>query len=765
MLAAVFILGLSCSKEPSEVPSAPREGIVVRLTAPDLSPLMSKATRPGDDDGAFNENVIGNSVDVFFFAAGADDNAPSVRNLRVNVSAGFFQVETSMSDIRSIFGSTARGAQCEIFVVANYDGPEAIDHSRHYTKAELGSIALARADWSVFPRSMFVMTGSSILTLEDAGSNTPAEGTVSLRRIASKVTFELSVADEIVVENYTYDSEGNVSSTEFETWKPMTGAMTVYMVYAMNEASLGGEPVQVPVDAKSSLLYEYAARPLGATGQSVTKERTEKGETVVKDVPLYSTDPFYSFPEKWDAGAVTEPYLKLIIPWNNGSRTKYYYYKVPFAGTSLDVNTWYKIVLDVTILGGEDELPLPVEVKYCVADWVGGSSTESSVAAARYLSVPITEWTLYNEDELSIPITSSHDVEIVNISATQTNYSGIDVTYSSIDASGWFPSSGLTREQVYFYHALNNDMSGTTYDIAPYTITLRVQHKDDTSYYRDITIVQRPAIVIEAMPNSGGKEKYGYAFVNGGQNNGTNITGTGRNQNTNVDGSWTSSSTRDWTYYLGSSPTNLSSSNNTNINMYVIETSVLPSTSSYILGDPRKLTVDNINETAAATWSQSMPSLSGGNRRLTYYYPVNNETTFNNFIAPTIRIASSFGSTQPVNIFDNAKRRCASYQEDGYPAGRWRLPTKAEIEFISQLNSDGKMPRLLGSESGTTYYWCNSGVMLTEIGKKPEYTETTTRPGNNNVYVRCVYDDWYWGSERVLTGNNINTFTWGDIER
>ena len=28
--------------------------------------------------------------------------------------------------------------------------------------------------------------------------------------------------------------------------------------------------------------------------------------------------------------------------------------------------------------------------------------------------------------------------------------------------------------------------------------------------------------------------------------------------------------------------------------------------------------------------------------------------------------------------------------------------------------------------------------------------------------VRCVYDDWYWGSERVLTGDAKETFTWGD---
>ena len=34
-------------------------------------------------------------------------------------------------------------------------------------------------------------------------------------------------------------------------------------------------------------------------------------------------------------------------------------------------------------------------------------------------------------------------------------------------------------------------------------------------------------------------------------------------------------------------------------------------------------------------------------------------------------------------------------------------------------------------------------------------------------YVRCVYDDWYWGasSKARLADTNLGTFTWGDIPR
>ena len=42
--------------------------------------------------------------------------------------------------------------------------------------------------------------------------------------------------------------------------------------------------------------------------------------------------------------------------------------------------------------------------------------------------------------------------------------------------------------------------------------------------------------------------------------------------------------------------------------------------------------------------------------------------------------------------------------------------------------------------------------------------------GSNGVSVRCVYDEWYWGSEREARKNSSYNnyggyqFTWGDRE-
>ena len=341
---------------------------------------------------------------------------------------------------------------------------------------------------------------------------------------------------------------------------------------------------------------------------------------------------------------------------------------------------------------------------------------------------------------------------------------------------GWSVKTDATgKEQVIVHHTLNRNLSSDSYDVAPYTIRMRIRHADDfrDSYYTDVTIEQRPPIRIYPEANAGGKSNYGYAFVNGAQN--------GSPSSNSASGSYTSSSQKTtWTYYLGSSPDNLGNSSNTNTNMYIIETSVLPTTGSiseYMLGDPRQMTVYNLNgskssftttDTNAASWSTTAKDWEGTSRALTYYYPVGTDTSYNKVIAPRIRIASSFGSTQYLTYYD-AFRRCASYQESGFPAGRWRVPTKAEIEYIAQLNADNKIPLLLGASSGQTAYWCNSGYVVVQLGQTPKYTQAFTQStvDSGHTYVRCVYDDWYWSeSDRVqLPAAKINTFTWGDQAR
>ena len=88
--------------------------------------------------------------------------------------------------------------------------------------------------------------------------------------------------------------------------------------------------------------------------------------------------------------------------------------------------------------------------------------------------------------------------------------------------------------------------------------------------------------------------------------------------------------------------------------------------------------------------------------------------------------------------------RCASYQEDGYPAGRWRLPTEAEIVFVYHLAEDLEL--LSNPFYYQSNYWANSGRRIYQGNFQPAST-------GGNYSSRCVYDLWYWGDEPALTGN------------
>ena len=112
------------------------------------------------------------------------------------------------------------------------------------------------------------------------------------------------------------------------------------------------------------------------------------------------------------------------------------------------------------------------------------------------------------------------------------------------------------------------------------------------------------------------------------------------------------------------------------------------------------------------------------------------------------------------------QERCATYQEDGYPAGRWRMPTKAEVEYIVMLSAKGYIPKLFNDDKDNPVgdYWCASGVVYPLRAGSVDITQGTD---SGSHAVRCVYDDWYWGSEREKSSGaeTLTSFTWGDKAR
>ena len=171
--------------------------------------------------------------------------------------------------------------------------------------------------------------------------------------------------------------------------------------------------------------------------------------------------------------------------------------------------------------------------------------------------------------------------------------------------------------------------------------------------------------------------------------------------------------------------------------MYVIHVTTLINSaySNFLVGESRE---KKDSETFTGAKDDDL-----GNALEHLYYSDNNNLS----IAPTFRIASSFGVVYPIS-FDDAKRRCAGYQEAGYKAGRWRIPTESEAKFICGLSNDGKIPLLFT----TNYeYWVSTGKTI----ENAEINNTIP----TSAYVRCVYDEWYWGNDRLT---DYTQFVWGN---
>lgn len=337
-----------------------------------------------------------------------------------------------------------------------------------------------------------------------------------------------------------------------------------------------------------------------------------------------------------------------------------------------------------------------------------------------------------------------------------------------------------------------------TEDVAysPYTFKVTIKHTDQENgspWEQTITITQYPGMWIKAdrnpfagtgntVPNG-----YGYVWVNGYQ--GDPYTGTGNPWRGNRPN-----------YFLCQANGLTNGSVNRNPNMYVISlTAFKQAQDKYVIDDPRTLYTQNdlagytaisrpqTNENAAPSsnttngWCQPATALynapgSTGQRTLTYYYPTVETDASKNTIAPKFRIASSYGMTIYLTR-EAGRRRCATYQEANYPAGRWRLPTYAEFEFIAKLQAEGKIPYIMnvGKMGGAeTYYLTahgfirinNDGSLYVGEDHEGEWQYGIKWSyGWGNCTVRCVYDEWYWEKQTDYTITPTTGYRLGDMPK
>ena len=716
-------------------------------------------TEAGED--AYNENRIA-AVSVFFFT---DKETATCSYMKRNIP-------TNNSNMLSVpLDDTFKPGKYFIFVLANvpvHQEPVTGEFTLNQMKEKLMYTQLSSADK---PEDAFVMQGLTEKVMVASGAQ---GGTVTLSRLAAKIVLLPTIKSPIKIDGVTYTAE--------------VDRMDVALHHVTN---------YVHPDGTELTRKEYNDRLTPEEKEktfTTTDPRKYKSVTAPGAAAAYVHIPFYSYPHTWLAYTETsqlvqsekQTYLTFRIPWtctkNGVQLSTNYYYRVPVTNEiisgsdgkgyrSLKSNTLYKIKMNVGVLGSIDpgQVTPDVDLKYEISDWksVGISA---DVNKYNYLELETNYVEMNNESRADIGLTSSSDVTAKVVKITYPDYSGTTIKpavtmtepvkpnredftglwaeykyqqalkrYES-DLKTWNNQSNFVTvygQSITFEHAVSADV------YVPYTYTIEVTNKDGQK--QELTITQYPPIYITGEYNSNGSSN---RFVYGETTNET-LVGKG------WDAFYTVVDDNNKSLGGAHDPGDGSSSNN-NKNQYTIHVTQLDAgdESKYIIGDPRNPTPTKLSSLE----KYGTTSQKGLQSYLKTRGETGTEREYDRMIAPVFKIASSWGVVTSGSIdYAQAQKRCASYQENGYPAGRWRIPTEGEIEFIVSLSNMGYIPKLFGGDyyaSSKRYYIGGDEGTEGKFGG-------TAGSNNGNRSVRCVYDVWYWGDEKLA---NPNVFTWGDTE-
>lgn len=658
--------------------------------------LEATAVQPSRSPGVdeYNENKV-TSADVFFF----NDAGGQCIYAQTGLEPVGNELRVKLADTAVSFGRSYY-----IYVIANGRAYYAdVDDAVGMTIAELQAKRI-QTTWKDGYESngeieeSLLMDGEASVTVS---RETP--GKVSLKRAMAKVALFPTVTTEPIVENGV-------------EYTPIVNAMSVTMVYGVQATNLAGD-------------YEVAAEDY------VTRMHRAYTQDGTKHVP------FYSYPNLLTTTDRKDSYLILCVPWNMktdaGTEPVNYYYRVPITGSEdtpalLERNKYYKVNVNVSVLGSMNPREaVTLNADFIIYDWF---DMDISADMNNYKYLVLEEYTsvMNNTNELKMPYVSSSALmkgktQITKVTYPNYNAKTDDASHTdtvTLDTPEKIQSEGFlltwNDDELIFTHTV------TTEDYVPYTITVEVWNEQELDATWEIT--QYPAIYIVGDYNPNGASNRFVYGVSSGNVYDDDKEWNDRNGNT-----------------LGGVNNPLANATNKNLNQYTIYiTSFDIAGSNYAIGDPRSSTVDNLD----------FLNKEINGETLSYYYPTRKDGV-QNVIAPAFKIASSWGVVDANSLtYETAKRRCASYQENGYPAGRWRVPTEAEIQYIVSLSDRGVIPVLFGGD-----YYASSGRYY-DNESSPAGFHDDSRGGHA---VRCVYDVWYWGNEKMSEkGGSDTEFVWGD---
>ena len=741
LLSFVLISGfVACTKSDDVFDPSADGRFVLRLVSNTLTraDVPDNGVGKGTNDDKNHEDDI-KRVDIYFYAG--DGSSAAVYHHGQKVTDGedgntsISEIELSSGVMGGLFpSSSSSSSPATIYVVAN--APEGL----LTTSGTLPSLAELKGTTAVL-NAWSTSTGSSAQELflmdgEVTFSKSDVEVDIALTRAAAKIELEISKIKESVV------IEGAGGS---DTWTPVIDAnhpVTVSLSNGMRSTQLNG----VYNNSNPKNAYDDSQKGYGFTPVITTDTNGKQTTTYTQ------TNCFYSYASDWANGA-NEPYLLLTVCWSkNGEAPEATYYQIPVGSIiekKIERNTYYKVKIDVGTVGSQEEsVPVPLAADYTVINWTTGQIT-ANIKEARYLVVDQTNIVLNNLQDISVAFQSSHPVSYEIVEHTfNTVYTSSGKTWNTVlgfsttnsEGTGYVKQTGGTtagadgniRGSIEFHHELDNtrEANGTSdpatrYDYQANTVKIKVYHTDaEDAYFEYITIEQRPALY---------------------------VTSYGLTSSTVIINGSSSGGSGEWYYVRGSAS---ASANHYTVNVSAFDSS----TSQYIICDPREpannnnFTFYNVDNGTNGT-TRTTATDAYGDSNLTGYRGSITGTAAENLVAPQFMFASSYisnsGGDQSLYVETSARYRCAGYQEYGYPAGRWRIPTPAELRVIGKLCAEGKVESIF--VNGATYMSSNGPYTYRSNGTFDKASSTSSGT------MRCVYDVWYWKDKCA----NNSQFIWG----
>lgn len=442
---------------------------------------------------------------------------------------------------------------------------------------------------------------------------------------------------------------------------------------------------------KTSLLDGY---PYKAT-ESDLKNYTKT------NFPINSSAIFYTYETDWSSNISFEPSLLVEVRLKNKSGIEQnYYYKLSLSflnSSEIDKqyafrllrNKIYEFGIQIYELGSEDpQNPLDLTCNYLIKDWTT-KNIDINISNLHYLVAFETQVNMYNTTSYAIGYAASTAIEVKNARAYFNTFSNSGVATQNPVQSGWTISVDPQNSKININSTLPNNYVPREIEFTISTIGL------PGNLTQTIKISQYPPIYITSQ-YSGSSTGVGGGSTYGGCNS-DNPNGASGQTNFNL-------------YKITVLVNDLSK---------IPNLSNYPSISNYVIGDASLIE-------------------AGTNKMITGM-----DIVSNNIISPQFVIASQRGITL-ANDWDCAFSRCKAYREGGYSGGKWRIPTKAEIQIVDMIQDDPNSAvktLMVGNE-----YW-SARSDVTDKGRRSDsyrFTENKfyTNTSGNTFPVRCITDTW-----------------------